>query len=97
MTAQWSLVLYTLLTQWAAGLAVFTAWKTRRALRAGERPSGPAWAPVTAAAALGLVMSLFGQWHPGELLPGLEGLAFTVLLAVAFMASESILVPIFLL
>ena len=86
MTAQWSLVLYTLLTQWAAGLAVFTAWKTRRALRAGERPSGPAWAPVTAAAALGLVMSLFGQWHPGELLPGLEGLAFTVLLAVAFMA-----------
>ena len=54
MTAQWSLVLYTLLTQWAAGLAVFTAWKTRRALRAGERPSGPAWAPVTAAAALGL-------------------------------------------
>lgn len=52
MTAQWSLVLYTLLTQWAAGLAVFTAWKTRRALRAGERPSGPAWAPVTAAAAL---------------------------------------------
>lgn len=86
MTAEWSLVLYTLLTQLAAGLAVFTAWKTRWALSAGERPCGAAWAPVVAAAALGLVMSLFGQWHPGALLPGLEGLAFTVLLAVAFMA-----------
>lgn len=86
MTAEWSLVLYTVLTQLAAGLAVFTAWKTRRALRAGERPCGAAWAPVVASAALGLVVSLFGQWHPGDLLPGLEGLAFTVLLAVAFMA-----------
>lgn len=86
MTPQWSLALYTLLTQWAAGLALFTAWKTRRALRAGEPPCGAAWAPVMLTALVGLVISLFGQWRPGELLPGLEGMAFTLLLAVAFLA-----------
>ncbi len=86
MTPEWSLALYTLLTQWAAGLAVFTAWKTRRALRAGERPSGVAWAPVAVTTAAGLVISLFGPWRPDDLLPGLEGMAFTLLLAAAFMA-----------
>lgn len=86
MTVEWALVVYVVLTQLAAGLAVFTAWKGRRAVRAGERPSGVAWLPVMAAVIVGLVMSLFGQWHPGDILPGLEGLAFTVLLAVAFLA-----------
>lgn len=86
MTPQWSLALYTLLTQWAAGLALFTAWKTRRALRAGGQPCGIAWAPVMMTALVGLLISLFGPWRPGELLPGLEGMAFTLLLAVAFLA-----------
>lgn len=86
MTPQWSLALYTLLTQWAAGLALFTAWKTRRALRTGRQPCGGAWAPVMMTALVGLIISLFGQWRPGEILPGLEGMAFTLLLAVAFLA-----------
>ena len=86
MTVQWALVWYTFLTQLAAGLALFTTWRGVRAARAGEYPPWGAWPFVVAASCAGLICSLFGPVRPGGLLPGLEGLAFTVLTALAFVS-----------
>ncbi|MCH5277445.1 MAG: dimethyl sulfoxide reductase anchor subunit [Desulfovibrionaceae bacterium] len=85
MTAEWPLILFTVLTQLAAGLAVFLALR--------GRASRPGWLLVFAAGALGLIASMFhlGQpWRAASALGGLgtswlsaEGLLFGVFVLLA--------------
>lgn len=83
MSTEWPLILFTVLTQLAAGLAVFLALR--------GQASRPGWLLVFAAGALGLVASLFHLGQPWRAASALDGLG------TSWLSAEGLLFGVFVL